>query len=191
MTTATKTMVPPFGVEFDHPRNADFLLQAIPGCRIRGAISPTITNIDGSIRTLVDAPSGSTMPTVPGMQIHVNPEKLKYTVIDPLCEDEAACERVRAYMEATSFGKLDKIQGAPPQEGTLDVHRIKTLCRELIQIMEEGHAKVIKGPKPQLEDVDEMPGHYLLNPGSQTFSTQPTFEKDYPRWIETMTKAGA
>ena len=193
MTTATKeakTIVPPFGVEFDHPRNADFVLQAIPGCRIRSAISPTATNVDGSVRTLVDVPSGSVVPAVPGMQIHVNPEKLTFVVTDPLYEDEAACERVRAYMEATTFGKLDKIRGVPPQEEKLDVHRMKNLCRELIQIIEEGHAKVCKGPKPLLEDVDKMIGKYLLNPGGDTSTNQPTFEEDYPEWVERMTKAG-
>ena len=38
VTTTVKTIVAPFGVEIDTPRNGDVLLQAIPGCRLRGAV---------------------------------------------------------------------------------------------------------------------------------------------------------
>jgi hypothetical protein len=193
MTTAekTKTIVPPFGIEFDHPRNADFVLQAIPGSRFRSKIKSTVTNIDGSVRSLVDKPTGAMVPEVPGMQIHVNPEKLEFAVVDPLNDDQEALEAVKAYINKVSLGEIDGIKGVPTTKEKLDVHRMKTLCRELIQILEEGHAKVVKGPTPQLDDVKELPGHFLLNPGMREFTTQPTYEKDWARWVDALTKAGA
>jgi len=87
--------------------------------------------------------------------------------------------------------KMDnKIKGVDTQRGLLDVHRMKTLVREMTWLVNAGEARVIKGSLPKIDDVENMPGHFLLNPGSRTPNTQPQFEKDFPAWVERLTAAG-
>jgi len=71
-----------------------------------------------------------------------------------------------------------KFDGVPPKEGTLDKHRMKTLCRELYQLLEAGHVAIAKGPQPDMEDIDELDGKFLLNPGARVSNSQPMFEED-------------
>jgi hypothetical protein len=194
----TKTMtVPPFGVEADHPRNSDLLLQCIPGMRLRSAISAS----KGTVRNTQDPDNAPVIPEgqsiglgsfgqIPGMQIHVNPAKLTYVVQDPMHGDERLCERVVRAMKQRGMAVANKINGVSPQEGKLDEHRMKTLCRELIWLLDAGEARMVKGPKPDLEDVDEMPGRYLLNPGSRIPNSQPTFEDEMPDWVNNLQKVG-
>jgi hypothetical protein len=67
---------------------------------------------------------------------------------------------------------------------------MKTLCREVLWLLEAGDVRMVKGQQPTVEAIDELPGNYLLNPGSRVNSAQPLFEKDYPSWIERLTAAG-
>ena len=193
MTTKEKisvAVVPPFGIEVDHPRNCDIMLQSIPDCRLRSAVSPVVTNVDGTVRTMTA--KGLTPPVTPGMQLHVNPEKCSYVVSDPMFGNDEACEKVDKFL--TAIGELsgvnNKIRGVPTLQGTLDVHRMKTLCRELVGLLETGDIKMIKGPKPDLEEVNELPGNYLLNPGSRVHNSQPRYEKDLPAWEAQLSRAG-
>lgn len=199
MATATKerTIVAPFGVEIDTKRNSDVLLAAIPNCRLRTAIraDKTVTDfkrIPPEEMTPIDQVRNiGQLPRTPGMQIHVNPEKCKYEIIDPLFGDEELCEKLRVRLDINSgFRISDKLSGVPPKKGSLDVHRMKNLCRELIWIMDEGNAKMVKGVKPEIEDVNDLPGNYLKNPGSKIRSGQPTFEKDFDAWYERLTLVG-
>jgi len=199
MSTATETrkksIVQPFGIEVDERNNSDVLLAGIPGCRLRSAIKAS--------RTVKDVVSGQDMiptdparhlgklPPVPGMQLHVNPAKLSYTVIDPLHDDEDLCERIRLAMRSDGRpNRPNKVRGAPPLKGTLDKHRMKTLVRELLWFIRDGDMKVIKGPKPEMEDVDGLPGDYLLNPGSLAKSLQPEYEKDLDEYVDQLTRSG-
>lgn len=194
MTTTTPVTVAPFGIEADHPRNCDLLLQSIPGARLRSVIS-------GS-RTVVDQSTGDSMipsdqanflgqfPTIPGMQLLVNPAKGTYAIIDPLADDEQTCDRItRALERVSSFRSKSKIKGVAPQKGALDEHRMKTLVREMITILANGHAKVCKGAAPSKDDVDGMPGRYILNAGSRVPNTQPRFEDQWDDWVNNVSKA--
>jgi hypothetical protein len=67
---------------------------------------------------------------------------------------------------------------------------MKSLCRELIWVVESNHGRVVKGAIPNLEEVDDLPGHYLLNPGSRIYNSQPTYEKDWDEWVSQLTRAG-
>ncbi len=186
MTTATMeqptkqrspTIVPPFGIEVDHPQMCDLLIQSIPGCRLRSRIRPTTTTVQGQIRT--PQSQGHSPPEVPGMQLHVNPTELSYVILDPLNDDEEAQARVKRYLHLTTGARQDaNLRGAKTLKGTLDVNRMKTLCREIVWLLNAGEVKVVKGAAPDMSDVDELPGHYLLNPGIQTRTSQPMFEKD-------------
>lgn len=193
---AKAMIVPPFGIEIDHPRNCDVMLQTIPNCRLRGAVSAskgTVVNTQDPDNSPV-IPEGQAMflgglPPIPGMQIHVNPAECRYKIIDPIHGNDAFCKRLEKALASKNV-VFNDLAGVPPREDTLDEHRMKTLCRELIQIMESGWAKLVKGPKPSVEDVDEMPGRYLLNPGSRVPSGQPMYEDEYDEYVAGLRKVG-
>jgi hypothetical protein len=187
--------IAPFGIEADHPRNADLMLQAIPNGRLRGRISAS--------RTVLDAKTGEEMvpqdqarhlgllPQIPGMEIHVNPAKCEYVIVDPLASKPDLCEQIRKRMaQAGGTRSVSQIRGVPDQRGTLDEHRMKTLCRELVWLVEAGEAKLVKGVLPSLEDIEDLPGKFLMNPGSKIQNTQPRFEEDWEDWLSQLTKAG-
>jgi len=191
----TAVSVAPFGIEADHPRNCDLLLQAIPGARLRSAISASRTVIDvktGEPRIPQDqARHLGQLPPIPGMQIHVNPAKLSYVIMDPLAEDEELCERIRKAMDASrAFRVGNRLRGVPTQTGTLDPHRMKTLVRELVWLVTGGEARVVKGALPRMEDVEELPGKYLLDPGSRIRTSRPIYEEDLEPWWAKLTSTG-
>ena len=192
---AMTSSVLPFAVVADHHRNGDLLLQSIPGCRLRSALSAT--------RSVVDAKSGERfippdqarqlgqLPALPGMELRIDPANRTYEIVDPLHEDEDLCERLRLALNRTQMTRITgKLRGVAPQRGTLDVHRMKTLVREIIWLLDEGDATMVGGSRPTLDQLDEMPGHFLLNPGSRVKTTQPMFERDLPKWIDRMTSQG-
>lgn len=197
MTTATAeqprskqaVVVPPFGIEADHSQMCDLMLQSIPGCRLRSRIKPTTTTVQGQVKTPTSA--GHSPPEAPGMQLHVDPASLTYVVHDPLNDDENAKARIKRFLQLTTGARQDaQIRGAETVKGKLDKHRMKTLCREIIWLLKSGDVRVVKGAAPEQDDVDELPGDYLLNPGLQTQTTQPMFEKDFPEWLDRLTRSG-
>lgn len=199
MATATEersaVTVLPFGIEADHPRNSDLLIQCIPGCRLRSAISGTKPCVDaktGDLRVPRDqAAHLGSFPQTPGMQLHVDPAKLTYVIYDPLRENEDLCAKVTKYLrEECGASSTTVIKGLPPLEGKLDVHRMKSLCREMVWLVNSKEAKKCKGVVPTLQDVEEMPGHFLLNPGARVQTTQPVYEKDFPDWVERLSHSG-
>jgi hypothetical protein len=194
--TKTAVLVPPFGVEIDTPRNGDVLLQSIPGSRLRGAINPTkgtIVNPQDRDNTPV-IPEGQAMflgsiPPVPGVQVHVDPAGGRYKIIDPIHGDKAFCKRLEKALTAKN-AVVSELDGSPPKEGTLDEDRMKTLCRELLWLLDTNYAKLVKGPRPDIEDIDEMPGRYLLNPGSRVPTGQPRYEDEVDEYTANLRKVG-
>lgn len=188
-------VVPPFGVEADHPRNSDLLIQSVPGLRLRSAIdgAKPITDVKTGDQVIPtdQAQMMSGFPKTPGMQIHVNPDDGSYAIIDPLFDDASLCERVTRYLnQKTGFRISGTIKGVPPQNGKLDVHRMKTLCRELVNIVNSGEGKIVKGALPDADDIEDLAGDFLLNPGSRVTNTQPTFEKDWDEWVAGLSRSG-
>lgn len=185
----------PFGIEIDHPRNSDVLLQCIPGTRLRSAISGTKGAVNARTGETV-VPRDQTIhlgsfPQTPGMQVHVNPGELTYAIIDPMHGDEKLCDRVRKFLkDARGYSVSERFDGVPPQNGKLDVHQMKSLCRELLWLVQSGEAKKAKGSIPDLEDINELPGHFLLNPGSRVGNTQPRYEKDWDEWVDRLSRSG-
>ncbi len=178
--------VPPFGVKADHPRNCDLIIQGIPGCRLRSRITAsrtTVVNTQDPDGEQVIPPDQSRhlgiLPEIPGMEIHVNPEKCTYKIIDPLCGNKKLLNRIKRGLEQDERPfRGTNFDGVPSQDGKLDVHRMKTLCRELVDLLEAEHMQMVKGPPPSREDVDELKGKYLLNPGARIPNSQPMFEED-------------
>lgn len=125
------------------------------------------------------------------MQLHVNPADLTYVILDPLDSDEDAKARIKRFLHLTTGARQDtNLRGVATIKGKLDQHRMKTLCREICWLLADSSVKVVKGAAPDREDVDDLPGEYLLNPGMQTSTTQPTFEKDYQDWVDRLTRSG-
>ena len=189
-------VVPAFGISADHPRNGDLLIRNIAGCKLRSRIygMRTVKNKDGDEVVPRDqALAMSTFPETPGMELHVNPAKLTYTIIDPMYGDEVLCGKVAKWMrDNTVYRKQEKIDGLAPQSGNLDKHQMKSLCREMAHLVRIGHATRCKegGPIPDEQDLEELPGHYLLNSGLVTATTQPKFEKDFEDWVERVGQLG-
>ncbi len=191
----SKTAVVPFGIEADHPRNSDLLIQCIPGLRLRSAISASRTARNAKTGESYVPPDQSAFlghfPPIPGMQLHIQPTKLTYMVVDPLYDDEQLCEKIQAVLRRiSSFRSTSKFRGVETQNGTLDVHRMKTLVREMTWLVGAGEARVVKGTLPDAVAVEEMAGNFLLNPGSRVHNTQPVYEKDWDQWMENLTRSG-
>lgn len=195
MSTGTLTreiIVAPFAIEADHPRNCDLMLQSIPGCRLRSAILGTKgVETEKGYRVPQDqARHMASFPRVPGMIVKVVPHELKYYIKDPLVDNPEICERIKQWMNENTGILVQQIRGTPPRMGELDEHRMKTLCRELLRIVNCNEARLESGTLPDLGDIDQLPGDYLLNPGLQTTSTQPLYEKDWDAWVRNLSAMG-
>ncbi len=197
MNTAATTKacpVKPFTIEADHPRNATLAIQNIKGCKLRSAISAQ--------KGCTDARSGEErinpdqvmalgqLPPLKGMQLSVNPSELSYRITDPLYTDPELCDTVRKRMENMPGPTPSQLKGVKPQAGELTVHQMKTLCRELVNIVEAGEGKVVKGKCPEHNEVEKMDGDFLLNPGSTIHNLQPQFEKDWDAYIDQLNRSG-
>ena len=188
-TTKKRTASPvqPFSVEITG-NCSDVIVQSIPGCKLRGAISPVkkVFGTKNSGKTTV-APSGIIpgMPELPGMQLHVYPGKCECKITDPLHGDKETCATIRELIDRnTGYRVNERFDGVPPRKEQLEPSRMKTLVRELLSMIDSDLAKMDKGVRPEMDDVDKLPGHYLLNPGSRIPNTQPRYEKDMPAFLE-------
>lgn len=194
-TTETKPeiLVAPFGIEIDHPRNDDVLLQSVVGLRLRSAINGNkgVIDANGDLRVPQDQSRAlSSFPQTPGMQLHINPKDCTYVVVDPLNDSPEMCHRIVRFLKENGGSSVKEVKGVPTQKGTIDADRMKTLCREIIWLLTAGEAKVCKGAVPKLEDIEELPGKFLLNPGSRVQNTQPRYEDDFAGWVSRLSNSG-
>jgi hypothetical protein len=112
-------------------------------------------------------------------------------VTDPLCGDEELLEDIREAMKASSgLSVSNKLRGVPTTEGTLDKNQMKTLVREVVHLLNNSHAKMVKGMRPDMEDVDELDGDYLLNSRNTMDWRQPKLEKELPAWVDRLNRIG-
>lgn len=184
----------PFTLEADHPRNCDVILKGIPNCRLRGALSAAKSvwseKDQDYIRPETRWTAIGKYPEVPGMQVQVNPAELTYTIIDPLHNNERLLERIKKAMKHGAGHVPEKLNGVPPRQGTLTVHEMKTLCRELFRRMQNGDMKLVQGPAPTMEAIEQLPGHFLNDPTPRWRIAQPQFEKDVRDWEDRLTRTG-
>lgn len=186
-----------FTIEADHPRNCDLLIQSIPGCRLRSAISGTKPVWDKKAKRwrvpLDQARHLASFPSTPGMRLKVSPDNFEYEISDPLHDNAELCDHITAFLKESSgvnAGSAEKINGVPPLKGKLDKHRMKTLCRELLGIVKANEAKVVGGKIPTIAEINDLPGKYLLNPGLRTATSQPTYEEDFEAWVDNLNRMG-
>lgn len=184
--------VQPFAIEVTASCQ-DVKIQSIPNCILRGRVRSTkkIINILGPGRDITTGPSKVIpgIPDVDGMQLHVSPGTCKVKVVDPLFGDEETLNLIKTLVDAYQGTRTkSKLSGMPTREEKLEPSRMKTLVRELIWWEEEGMVKFIKGTKPEMEDIDNLPGKYLLNPGSMIQNMQPRYEEDFQDWVDGLAK---
>ena len=190
-----KTTVFPFAIEFDSCSNSDYKLNSLPEYKFRSALKTHRTVMDnetGEEAVPVDMIQGlSMLPTIPGMQLHVNPTDRTFEIIDPLCDRQDLTDRIAKVINSQGAIRADKgVRGVPTVKGNLDVHRMKTLCREMVMLLDAGEAELVKGVKPSLQAISKLPGKFLLNPGSQIQNNLPRYEEDYDVWLENLKKHG-
>lgn len=184
-----KVAVGEFTVEACNPRNCDLLVQSLTGVtdrRLRSTIKPTTTTIQGQIRTPLA--HGMPMPEVPGMQLNVNPAECTVEIIDPLYNDENFRTKLSRFLRAATGMNSGAINGQEVRTGKMDKDRMKTLCREILYFVQAGEMKFVHGCKYDMEDVIQLPGEFLLNPGSTIPNTQPRYEKDLQEFTERLNR---
>jgi len=186
--------VMPFVIEADHPTNADVAIMGLGNLRLRSAIKPVKEILDWEdgerIRRPVAANIINGMPRViPGMQLAVNPAKGEWKMVDPLRNDEELCAKIKKAIDTqTGIRTSNKLRGVPPREGKLGADEMKTLVRELLCFINSKEIKVLKGSTPTMDDIDELPGRYLLNSYNPGEWNQPRYEDEYAGWKQTLNR---
>ena len=196
MTDTIETVdVLAFGIEADHPRNSDLLIQGVENCRLRSSIKPTKQIMDEEDGEPVERPVNAWMVDgfpnrLSGMQLHVDPEKLTWKIVDPLEGNERVLAQIKKAVDRnTGYSTIDKLKGMPERSGTLGKDEMKTLVREMVGIINSGEAKVI-GMKPDMDDVDNLPGRYLLNISNREQWKQPRYEDELSDWERNLNRMG-
>ncbi len=200
--TKVAVTVSPFAVEADAPGNGDIIIVSIPGVRLRSRLRPNRTikaydRITGQERDVLPVDQTralAALPEVPGMQIFVDPANLTYKVVDGMTPEQGE-ELARAMRRGDNAMQLiapDKFVPVSAVEGKIDVHEMKTLVRELVRLARLDFVRVVKGVLPDMDDVDNLPGRYLYDPGARHMGfTLPRFEDEYADWVNRLTfKAG-
>jgi len=199
MTEKKKSVsVMPFVISAQHPRNCDVAIQSL-NLVLRGSVSATVETFDkqwseeefeeGKATRPMAAKIVDGVGELPGMQLQVDPAGCRWKVVDPLYKDEKRLSRLkRAMKRAVGISVSDNLGGVPSKEGKIDIHMMKTLCRELLCFIESGEIQVVKGTAPTLEDIEELPGEFLLNASNIMNWRQPRFEKDYEGWVDKMSQ---
>lgn len=188
--------IAPFEIEVDHPRNSDVMFQGLYGVinqRLRSRLKPaTKTVATKKQRSVIHAPQcvGQSLPEIPGMRLQVNPAQCSVRVVDPLHNNDKLRGELQAFIKATQGSSVVPPNGVEPAEGKMDEHRMKTLCREILVLIEAEEVVLKKGPKFDLDDCNDLPGNYLLNPASRIPNSQPQFEKDLPAYAEKLNNLG-
>lgn len=179
--------VTPFEIEAAHPRNCDLYIQ-VTGTRLRSRIKPVKEVFDRRDGEQITRPtSAKVIDELPGeivgQQMQVRPGDLTYKVIDPI--DADTLKAVQKAMKAHSGSSVSEhLRGVKDQEGKLNKDEMKTLVRELVRIVQSGEAKVTRGTLPDMADVDDLPGKYLLNSRNLSNWHQPRYEEDLDNWTE-------
>ncbi len=138
------------------------------------------------------------MPDVPGIFIEVKPDGRRVRIFDPLDLDEDNCPKtgenykqiltdMNAVIKSATGGIFDVFKQV--QRLKLDVHRFKTLLRELVRWDESGNIyKLHVGELPSLEAIDKLHGEFMCN---EYHSGQvPKFEKEHQAYLENLQRIG-
>lgn len=180
--------VSPFTIEADDSSNSDLYIQVLGGLRMRSTIKQVKEIFDKEDGEQVTRSTSANMidglpRDIPGQRLRVNPAECTWECSDPLRNDQETLDKIqRAINAQTSRRTNSRLRGIPTSSGKLGVDEMKTLIRELLCFVDSGSARVVKGIKPEPEDVNEMPGRYLLNWSNQGQFNQPRYEDELEAW---------
>jgi len=187
--------VTPFTIEIDHHRNCDVLFQCLNGQKLRSRITYSRTVYDKRMQEHL-VPESQTIlgkfPEIPGQRLSVDPAECTYEISDPLNKDPELCRKIKRSMENhVGIRSGGELRGVPTSTGKLDKHYMKTLVREIYNMVQANEVRVVKGALPSMDKIEQMDGEFLLNPLSQVQNAMPRFEKDYPAFIESLNRVGS
>ena len=160
---------------------------------MRSTIKPTKTIFAREDGEMIERPTAARMieglpASIPGQQLLVDPAKGTYTLTVPIRDDEELCEKIRRAMSQQGIHTDNKIKGVPKKTGTLDADAMKSLCREMLWLVDAGEAIVCDGVVPSMEDIEDLEGEFLTNACSMGDWKQPRYERDLPAWVETLNR---
>lgn len=197
-TKEESVAVTPFAVEARTPRNQDVMIQNLGRMRLRGAVSSSVEVYDKQWESEDGSEEIPTRPAsaklidgiaeTPGMILYINPASREWKVVDPMYDDEKKLSRIAKAMKR-ALGMInvgEKLQGIAPKSGKLGPDEMKSLCKEVVCLVEASEMKVVKGIAPSMEDVDQLPGRYLLNWSNLNQWKQPRYEDEYDNWVNRM-----
>lgn len=197
--TRTRYSVLPFTVEIDLPRNGHLVIQSIPGrASLRSRFDATKTTAfggnserkDDQVIPMTQIANFGTHPAMPGQRIHVDPEKGEYVISDPMRDNKELLSKFARWLDTQNVIGNNERNGFPTVKGHLDIDWMKTLCRELYHVIKNKDGRLVEGPSFDLDDVDSLPGDYLLNPGSTIRTSQPKYEKQLESWERQLNQVG-
>lgn len=181
-----------FTVEFGCDYNRNFTITCPPfqGVDIRGrydtsrmAKRPMGMRDLGSEATRIPSP-------IPGAMLRIDVRRSTATLFDPLAETTEGKEILRRYNELAK--RVPALRQMSPFESLtykLDPDQLKTLLCDLLRKLESGDITVIDGRMPELDELDNIPGHELYDPGNNSHD-KPRYKKDLPSFIDKMRAAG-
>jgi hypothetical protein len=190
-----KVSVTPFVIEARTPRNNDLIVQCLNNLRLRGAVRASVEVFDKTWDEDEFEEEKETRPVgakiisgvgeLPGEQLYINPAELTWKTSDPMHGQDSKLERIaKAMKRALGMASVgQKLRGKKPREGRIDEDMMKSLCREILCFIVAEEARVVKGIQPTPEDVDDLPGRYLLNPANLNNWHQPRYEDEYEPWV--------
>lgn len=179
-TAEQQTKVQSFTVELGDERNRQINVPMLHET-FRGAYS--VANLRGQD---IGSPASS-MPDIPGMQLTIDARNRRVIIRDPLKDNEALCSQIAGVLKKRGSYGLSKLTGCDERTVAMDEHEMKTLVRFVVKLLDPPSglpkAKLVKGRVPTDEEVDQLPGEYLYDPGSET-QHGPKFEKDAQQWFD-------
>jgi hypothetical protein len=179
--------IAPFTVEFgDATSSGSFSIITLNRFKVRGRFR----------RDQIHAPmlgeKMSQMPDVPGIQMTVLPREKKAVAHDPLADDADLLAKANGVWNDSAMGRSPGggSKPWPDTEFALDDDTLKTLCIELVRKRGSGVLSVVRGALPTEQQIEDLPGGELYDPGNSNQHGHPRYAEDVPAWRQKLELAG-
>lgn len=144
-----------------HWKVGEFVIEATPQKNQQLRFKPLRLTLRGRWLTSIMPDSGAgykQLPEViPGVCLALDVKRAKLRVVDPLGFPE--CAEIVAQSNRVRKG-WEPEQGPWPEavHDKLGQGDLKTMLLHMVELVDTGHATVLQGPVPKIEEVLEMPG---------------------------------
>lgn len=181
----------PFAFRIEEPRCRGVLITSLKSTQaIRSDWSLAILNAHGG------SDVGGTMqrmPSIPGIEVHVNPRTRVVEFIDPLEHDQDLLDRINAIVaDVVAIGPAGgkSFRAVPKQTVKLSVDEFKTFLIEIAYFDgpdSDWKLIVTSGTIPTIEEIEKLPGRELFDVRSNSH-IQPKYRDDVEKWFERLVK---